>query len=471
MLNNTKHQIGKNFNALFPLLVFLPLLFTNVFPDTQLTHKGVTWYFSENHTTGQYINGDPWVIGPVTITDISPKPATGRNGTMLNPTIGRTQAFDSRISAYHPYETTLNVGLQLPLTANPNDSIVSSISKSEDSKHEQISTFSILTIVGKEPAYDEFRPSPINRDYNKSFHESDINYTRLNILPKSELTVHSIDLSIERFSETWFEKDLTWTGRYLHPHYMGEQNGYGKGIAIMTGTAVLQLQLDYPSEKKRELAILLLQYGLDIHATLALGNRWDADGGHNPGRFAPAFLAAALFNDKDMLYNISSEAMAFQELQQTFYVTQSDVSIVHDGNKPPYLQYEQTDIGMPEWGIRHSSKPSTDNRYWSAAYRYIAGGVLIAPYVAASLMNLKETINHDAFFDYAKRHLFYRLNRFKNPKYYNGFDDGNGYGEGPTINDSPFSSNDIPGFHQDFFLAFEHILNEKPTQPSSLEIN
>ena len=47
---------------------------------TSVSRHGITWTFDRDRVTGVYANGDPWVVGPVVITAITPKPSVGRNG-------------------------------------------------------------------------------------------------------------------------------------------------------------------------------------------------------------------------------------------------------------------------------------------------------------------------------------------------------------------------------------------------------
>jgi hypothetical protein len=67
-------------------------LSTHVQAAQSLTQYGITWTFSEDRPTGQFANGDYWVVGPVTITDINPKTGDGgidySSGSMLNPVPG-----------------------------------------------------------------------------------------------------------------------------------------------------------------------------------------------------------------------------------------------------------------------------------------------------------------------------------------------------------------------------------------------
>lgn len=78
---------------------------------------GITWTFARPRPVGQYVNGDWWVVGPVTIQGISPAPEDGRHGTMINPEVGIKQGFDKDFNPDHnPYDPALNVGTH-PYTA------------------------------------------------------------------------------------------------------------------------------------------------------------------------------------------------------------------------------------------------------------------------------------------------------------------------------------------------------------------
>ena len=51
-----------------------------------VTQYGITWHFGETRETGRYANGDWWVVGPVTITSITPASRT-IDGRVINGTI------------------------------------------------------------------------------------------------------------------------------------------------------------------------------------------------------------------------------------------------------------------------------------------------------------------------------------------------------------------------------------------------
>jgi hypothetical protein len=404
--------------------------------NTIISRHGVTWTISGNKTCGVYANGDPWVVGPISITGITPTPTSGRNGTVVNPSLGRSQGFDSRISSRNSYEENFNVGNNLPLSISANNSVVSSISNSDDIEWGQVDTYVILTVVSSSPAEGSFRPAYISGDYSHPYNENNLNYDALAKVDRDtisgEPTLHSLE---ERFEKTWYEQDLSWTGRYMHTPSMGLR-GYGKNMAIQTGDAGLLLNMNFSDSEKRDLLIKIVQYGIDIKGILDKGGTWYADGGHNIGRIMPLMIAAMTLDDSGMKNKLSGSSFKFQEFQQTFVVSQADVNRSrYTGDGRPRSPYRNSDIGIYEWGITHTSDPTKDGNNWDAYYRDIAGGVLQAPAVAAKLMGAQNIINHAPFFGYAKRHWEYRNSR-------------NGYTYG-----GEFYRNDIPGFHSNFFGA------------------
>lgn len=432
---------------------------------TSVTRHGITWTFDTDYTVGTYANGDYYVventasagviISSITTT-VTPQ-GTARSGTVVNPSRGTTQGFDDRISNRNVYSDELDISNNLPFTVSASSSVVTADSTTATQSFEQINTFAVLTVLASAPASNSFRPSYIGGNYSHPWAKSDLDYTKLADMDKTAITVPSISNSESNFEKVWYEQDLNWTGRYLHTDYMGGQNGYGKSMAIYTGTAALQLNLDYSDAEKETLLVSFVQYGIDIHGIIEDGGTWYADGGHNPGRLIPLFIAAMTLDDANMKANVNANnGLNFQEQQQTFYVSQSDIDLPrYTADGRPRTPYSSEDIGKPEWGIRHSSLPSKDGDNWDAYYRDIGGGVLPAPAIVIYLMSGGSVLNWPALTDYAKRHIYYRQSRYTNPIYYNGYDDGDAYGEGNTNKSAPFSSNETNSFHTNFYLEFE----------------
>jgi hypothetical protein len=145
--------------------VFLPQTTCYGFEQSQVSQFGITWTFDRNYVVGQFANGDYWVVGPATITGISPASveSDGRviNGSMVNPSpkLGRKQGYDSAMYGRYvqagDYEPSLNVarpnGWDLsrdnPLVVNPNSSLVSTISTPEAGGRTELRVAAVLTVL------------------------------------------------------------------------------------------------------------------------------------------------------------------------------------------------------------------------------------------------------------------------------------------------------------------------------------
>ena len=430
-----------------------------IFPPTAtLTKNDVTWTFSESKQVGQYANGDWWVVGPVTITGVTPNTirTTGseRHGMMVNPGNGDYtgsgvtpwHGFDSRIQ-WHEYKPTLNV--TLPYTAAVNSSLVKSVSHVPDVPAGRstghplyIKDYQILTVVAEAPVPFSFRP-PYRGEGSRvsTWTKSDLKYDKLASRPKAQVLTYLPDKTNleDIFSNVWFEYSGAWLGRYTHPFYMAP-SGYGRDIANNTGDAALLLNLDYTSAEKERLLIGLVQYGIDNAGIIAQGGGWMADGGHNIGRLSPLIIAAFVLDNTALKNYTKGSAQNFQEYQQTFFVSEVDINrdglVGSAGNDDFPVLYAPRDLGMPEWGIRHGSGfPTWDNNFWQASYRDINGGAFTAPAMAAKVMSARSYIDYEPFFKYAERHV--------------DFERSTSYG-------GELSSNFTPGFHSQFHGAFNN---------------
>ncbi len=110
-----------------------------------VSQYGMTWTFDKPARVGQFVNGDFYVVGPVRITEITPKPLYGaeipanqfdpnekerpvkdriRNGFMLNPPAARKVSYDDVVHNW--FDPALIQ--RLPVSMKPGDSLVSTIS-------------------------------------------------------------------------------------------------------------------------------------------------------------------------------------------------------------------------------------------------------------------------------------------------------------------------------------------------------
>ncbi|MBE3040068.1 MAG: hypothetical protein IMZ62_14820, partial [Chloroflexi bacterium] len=161
-----------------------------------VSEYGITWTFDKPARVGRFINGDWYVVGPVTVKAIDPKPLYGgeirksdldpmdkerredqrvRNGFMLNPPAQMKVAYDSGVRNY--FDPSLIQ--KLPVAMKAGDSLVSTLSMpkglvlhaqlrnkiergTEDSS--PIRTAAVLTCVAAPQPPDAFRPAFCDRE-------------------------------------------------------------------------------------------------------------------------------------------------------------------------------------------------------------------------------------------------------------------------------------------------------------------
>jgi len=87
-----------------------------------IVKDGVTFTFDHAYEYGTFANGDYWVVGPVTITAITPEFSGGRNGWQVNPAVSAYHGWDSRNSLYDATKVPA-----LPYTSSSLESICHSI--------------------------------------------------------------------------------------------------------------------------------------------------------------------------------------------------------------------------------------------------------------------------------------------------------------------------------------------------------
>ena len=154
--------------------------------------------------------------------------------------------------------------------------------------------------------------------------------------------------------------------------------------------------------------------GIDLYGIVEDGgeNNWVPNGGITMGRKWPILFAGVMLNDDDMKNIGQRSDVYFGEDGQTFYVSEESVTItngedwVPDDRGGPIEPYVEDDIGLPEWGIRHSTNPYVDNKHWTANYRRCCTANSWAGFIlAAHIMGLKDSWNHDALFDYLDRYM------------------------------------------------------------------
>lgn len=205
-------------------VIFLFLAGTSIASAQVSTNKimqhGITWTFDKNYTTGQFANGDYWVVGPVTLIGISPGSTAGTdygsgpriiNGSMINPspTDNTTQGYDSEAYAwsstsrvyagsldYAESKNAARINGQPISSINTRDipvssSLVSTISTATPGRP-ILQTAAVLTVLAVAPPADAFRPPYTGNDKTIQFTKSQLNYSVLALVGRETRLLNNI---------------------------------------------------------------------------------------------------------------------------------------------------------------------------------------------------------------------------------------------------------------------------------------
>jgi hypothetical protein len=266
----------------------------------QITHRGITWHFAAEVDSGQFITGDYWVIGPVTLSQVEPTPTTGRNGSEQDPVPGK-QGYDDRGGSYDSARA-----LSFPHTVAGPASIVSSESKtSGDFKNNgNLVTQSVLTVLAQVPPADAFRPAYATGA--KDLHRwSSVTLSTLPSLTAAASPSNAQDVASRLNAGPRVDHIGNWTIQHscaegIWGSYSGSFGGcYGREYATLISEAAALSLVDTP--QRQDIVRGLIQIGIDNHGVLRAGGSWGPDGGHNSGRKFPILFAGALLGDAKLL--------------------------------------------------------------------------------------------------------------------------------------------------------------------------
>ncbi len=371
---------------------------------SSITQYGITWTFDHAYQYGQYVNGDYWVVGPVTITSITPDAtlSPGRNGWEINPVSHATQPYDDR-----SYNYNTSVLPSLPNTVPINSSVVKTVS-TVTSGHTNIQTAAVLTVLPSVPENNGstlFRP-PYFGTSKISYSLSDMDLSGFPSLA-SVANTPTLASVVSNFQKVQLDHLEGWVGRTIHP--VDNMPDYGSDISNNISSGILRLMLDESVQDKEQAAVMLTQAAIDWYEMRATGQVWAANGGHSMGRKLIILFGGIILNNQDMKDAVSNGVDAtYQENGQIIFYQQAN-----NGN------------GMQIWG-----QPATEIQYWRELatpdagsktvldpYGYIDGGYepggvyqdLTAPVfksesIAARLLPGGAAIWSDSeFFDYVER--------------------------------------------------------------------
>lgn len=314
---------------------------------SSISQFGITWTFDKLYPTGQFVNGDWWVVGPVNIINVDPAPSTRhpdeddadltgetgvhvdnamRNGSQLLDTFGST-GYDSRSNNYNAsksisYPYTLAVNRTLASSKSnihiPNNHVYTNLMAatipSETQNPNVMNTAVVLTCLSEIPPTDAFRP-PYTGTTKPIFRAGDINWNRLLNLPAPSGASFA---QYERYLERVWLDDIyaSWEGQWLWP--TENQPNYGREYARIVSTAGLLLNTDATQEQKRTLLYRFIQLGIDLAGLKNAGMPWVPDGAHASGRKFPIVFAGIMLDDP--YFELTANAVGvFEGLNRPFF--------------------------------------------------------------------------------------------------------------------------------------------------------
>ncbi|MEX0744206.1 MAG: hypothetical protein WD118_01280 [Phycisphaeraceae bacterium] len=420
--------------------------------SASITQYGITWTFDREMPVGQFVNGDYYVVGEVTITDIAPRPLLGeavpeeeldarerdsdarqrdkryvRNGSTLNPPAAKQVGYDSgNRNWYRP-----GLANELPIAMQPGDSLVSTISLKQGETIEfpyhgasrgrghrdnsPLRTAAVLTCVAEPLPPDAFRPSWA--DHRASEAERVIYLARnlrrdlLPNLPRptgDNIRVSSGDTDIDLWVRV-FERPWINAGFFGFDQPMENMPQYGQWVGQAQSVAGLVLMLDFPAEQRERLLINVVQVGIDYWGAVRGGHPgWEGWGGHGSGRKFPIVFAGLMLGDDAMASpTVSYPNVNFGEDNQTMYgKTWTGAHVQFAGHSGVH---SDGTIPRPHWGPYEHLHPSEwdgegQRNSQSEAYRRANSSTSwIGQALVVRLLGAEAQWNHDAFFDYVDR--------------------------------------------------------------------
>jgi len=297
---------------------------------SSVSQRGVTFNFDRAYPVGQYVNGDWWVRGPVSIVSMTPESGvvsgnyadgvsayTNRivHGAMLNPgnrsfaggsiSANKTNsnqgwdslsASDGSRATLQDYTSSYNVdpactGEPLKISTGSIVKTISRLTPRTDGRA-CLSDMVVLTVVSNAVAPDALRPAISVEDKTSPFRSSEVNLSVFRNLkpPASAPTPAEAAALVANTYENAFPDSIN--SRNIHP--ANNMKEYGREIANDVHAALMSLHCEMREDEK--LAIFLGQAQIAIDAwgrAIEGGDVLPAGGGNGWKKSAMCMTAAA----------------------------------------------------------------------------------------------------------------------------------------------------------------------------------
>jgi hypothetical protein len=262
---------------------------------------------------GQYVSGDWWVLGPITILSTTPEATAGRNGFEVSPSSIHGQPYDSRAAQYNS-----SLLPSLPLTVSGGENLVKMISLDgwTGSNPTYVSSAMVLTVVSTPPPTGSYRPAYFRANPAAAAKQWTTKQLKWQDYPSLSLPPAppcprghpeecepppSLNISVtQRYAMPQIDHLNSYAGSTIHPTINMPGCHYGEAIPQASGLAAVRLLLNDSNAAKAEAAHGLIQYGIDIGAIIAGGGFWRCNGGWQNGRKIVLGLATLVLGETDM---------------------------------------------------------------------------------------------------------------------------------------------------------------------------
>ena len=407
-----------------------------------ITQYGITWTFEKPARVGQFVNGDWYVVGPVTVTQIAPRPLYGeeiaeiemtgedlrrpvedrvRNGFMLNPPASQDVSYDSEVKNFFRPKLIQ----KLPAAMRPGDSLVSTISmpaglelpaqlrnkiRRGQGDSSPIRTAAVLTCLSAPQPADAFRPGFCDRKQT-IYLARNLNRASLPAVNRTK-SMPPIDRYV-RFTQR------PWVGTCFFGFEEPVENmpQYGLEYGRVVGNVALMLCSDYTPEEKEPLLVNFVQVGIDLGAIIRAGHPgYEAFGGHGSGRKLPIVFAGLLLGDDELAnINKSYPKASFGEDEQTAYGDAwTGAKVVFTGHRGIDRKTGKGRRGSgpyehkppKQWGGLGSGASRNGDKMSESYRRCCTTRGWIAQALALHLMKAEKYWNWDPFFDYCDRWMY-----------------------------------------------------------------
>ncbi|MBI2449167.1 hypothetical protein HYV49_02630 [Candidatus Pacearchaeota archaeon] len=369
---------------------------------SSISQYGITWTFSSAVECGTFVNGDYWVVGPVTISSVSPAWDGTKHGSMIDPIPLKAQGYDSRASGFGSSARTA-----FPVTISGVKSLISSIGLgtcATGGGAECLSDAAVLTVVNAPVASGTFRPPYVGNTTKTMYTVSQIDWSKLPLLQvPAGATLPGYSTMIKR---PWIDHGPKVWGAQIHPR--NNMPPYPRDSSLQVSTLALLTLLDIPA--RENLTIRMVQLGIDLYTiSIQNGDAFKAIGGFGSGRKWPILFAGIMLDHSGMkspppMIPGSSTIFKFGEDGHTYY---GKVVSGYPQGKPLFGQICTYNNGnfCTDTGDKDCRDPDKLRDDCVGYKECCTSHTWVGAALAVRLMNALEIWNHNEFFDYVDRYV------------------------------------------------------------------